>query len=563
MVELQPTKGSQRIMTFQSCPRGSFAMNCAIVGRRGGGTAALGAACVAFACMCLSCGAGTTAQQRKALTYILTLSPANISFGNVGLDTSSSQPVTLTNSGTAPIEVTSATLTGAGFGITGASLPLYLPAGQQVTFNVTFTPTTATTVAGNLSVLSDAGNSPATMALSGTGAAPVLSATLTSISFGNVILGTTGTQILGLTNTGTVSALVSQATAAGAGFSTQGLTLPLTINPGSTFNFTVAFAPTVSGSVSGSLTLVSNATNSPITVPLSGTGGTALLSASPTQINFGNVTLSTSSSQTVTLTNTGTFNVTVSQASVTGTGFSITGLQLPLTLTAGQSAGFNVVFTPASAGNIAGNLSVVSNATNSPAVIPVSGTGVSGGIITITPSPTVSFGNVMLGSSSTLPVMVSNTGSATVTISQAVAAPSVFTLAPVSLPLILTAGQSANLSVTYTPTAPAGVTGSLTITSDATNSPTSISLTGSSHSVDLAWTASTSQNVIGYNIYRGTTTGGPYPTKVNSALVSATTFTDWTVLPGVTYFYVATAVDSSQNESVYSNESNPAAVPTP
>jgi hypothetical protein len=170
---------------------------------------------------------------------------------------------------------------------------------------------------------------------------------------------------------------------------------------------------------------------------------------------------------------------------------------------------------------------------------------------------------VMLGSSSTLPVMVSNTGSSTVTISQAVAAPSDFTLAPVSLPLTLTAGQSANLSVTYTPTAPAGVTGSLTITSDATNSPTSTTLTGSSHSVDLAWTASTSSNVIGYNIYRGTTTGGPYPTKVNSALVPATTFTDWTVLSGVTYFYVATAVDSSQNESVYSNESNPAAVPTP
>ncbi|MGD0696385.1 MAG: choice-of-anchor D domain-containing protein [Terriglobia bacterium] len=513
--------------------------------------------------MCLSCGAGTTTQQQKALTYILALSPANISFGNVGLGTTSSQSVTLTNSGTAPIEVTSATLTGAGFGITGVSLPLYLPAGQSVSFNVTFIPTTATTVAGNLSVLSDAGNSPATMALSGTGAAPVLSATLTSISFGNVILGTTGTQILGLTNTGTVSALVSQATAVGAGFSTQGLTLPLTINPGSTFNFTVAFAPTVSGSVSGSLTLVSNATNSPLTLPLSGTGGTALLSASPTQINFGNVTLSTSSSQTVTLTNTGTFNVTVSQASVTGTGFSITGLQLPLTLTAGQSAGFNAVFTPASTGNIAGNLTVVSNATNSPAIVPVSGTGVSGGIITITPSPTVSFGNVMLGSSSTLPVMVSNTGSSTVTISQAVAAPSDFTLAPVSLPLTLTAGQSANLSVTYTPTAPAGVTGSLTITSDATNSPTSTTLTGSSHSVDLAWTASTSSNVIGYNIYRGTTTGGPYPTKVNSALVPATTFTDWTVLSGVTYFYVATAVDSSQNESVYSNESNPAAVPTP
>jgi fibronectin type 3 domain-containing protein len=65
--------------------------------------------------------------------------------------------------------------------------------------------------------------------------------------------------------------------------------------------------------------------------------------------------------------------------------------------------------------------------------------------------------------------------------------------------------------------------------------------------------------VVGYNIYRGTTPGGPY-TKLNSSVVPGITDTDSTVQSGLTYFYVVTAVDSSNVESVYSNEV-PAAIP--
>jgi len=68
----------------------------------------------------------------------------------------------------------------------------------------------------------------------------------------------------------------------------------------------------------------------------------------------------------------------------------------------------------------------------------------------------------------------------------------------------------------------------------------------------LGWTASTS-TVSGYNVYRGTVSGGPY-TKINSALVTTTTNTDSTVLSGLTYFYVVTALDSNNAESAYSNE---------
>jgi hypothetical protein len=80
----------------------------------------------------------------------------------------------------------------------------------------------------------------------------------------------------------------------------------------------------------------------------------------------------------------------------------------------------------------------------------------------------------------------------------------------------------------------------------------SINIAAIAHWVDLSWNASTSV-VVGYNIYRGTTSGGPY-TKLNSSQVLLTTYTDSTVQSGLTYYYVTTAVDSGGTESIYSNE---------
>jgi len=71
--------------------------------------------------------------------------------------------------------------------------------------------------------------------------------------------------------------------------------------------------------------------------------------------------------------------------------------------------------------------------------------------------------------------------------------------------------------------------------------------------VNLSWDASTSQGVIGYNVFRGSNSGGPY-TEINSTLDPITTYTDSTVQSGQTYYYVTTAVNSDQTQSAYSNE---------
>jgi hypothetical protein len=86
-------------------------------------------------------------------------------------------------------------------------------------------------------------------------------------------------------------------------------------------------------------------------------------------------------------------------------------------------------------------------------------------------------------------------------------------------------------------------------------------VTGIAHSVSLNWTASSSVNVAGYNVYRGGASAGPYM-KLNSSLVPGTSYTDAAVQAGQTYYYVATAVDTSNAESIFSNVA-PASIPAP
>jgi fibronectin type 3 domain-containing protein len=71
--------------------------------------------------------------------------------------------------------------------------------------------------------------------------------------------------------------------------------------------------------------------------------------------------------------------------------------------------------------------------------------------------------------------------------------------------------------------------------------------------VTLNWHASTSANVTGYNVYRGTQSGGPYA-KVNTVLDTSTTEVDYAVTAGQTYYYVVTAVNASSQESAYSTQ---------
>jgi fibronectin type 3 domain-containing protein len=127
----------------------------------------------------------------------------------------------------------------------------------------------------------------------------------------------------------------------------------------------------------------------------------------------------------------------------------------------------------------------------------------------------------------------------------------------------LAPSKSLTLNVQFSPTATGSVNGTISITSNASDSPPSVSLSATGvepvqHSAVSTWNASTS-TVVGYKVYRSTVTGSSY-TKINSSLVSSLTYTDSTVQSGTTYFYGTTAVNSNGVERANSNEVS-AAIP--
>jgi hypothetical protein len=168
----------------------------------------------------------------------------------------------------------------------------------------------------------------------------------------------------------------------------------------------------------------------------------------------------------------------------------------------------------------------------------------------------LSFGNVTVSSSSTQNVTLTNAGSANVIISQVMVGGAGFNATGAN-GTILSPGQSTTLTSTFAPSASGAAAGSITVSSNASNSPASISLSGTgvaavSHSVALNW-APDASGATGYNTYSSAVSGGPY-TKLTSASLPSTSYTDTTVQPGHTYYYVVTAVNSSNQESAYSGE---------
>jgi len=277
------------------------------------------------------------------------------------------------------------------------------------------------------------------------------------------------------------------------------------------------------------------------------------LSATPMSASFPMVTAGTSGSQTITLQNSGTASVTISSASVTGAGFGTSGLALPTSIAPGQQGTFNVVFTPSSAGNAAGSISLVSDAPNSPLVISASGTALAATALLTSNVSNLDFGSVLVGSSASLGLTLMNAGNANVTISSVGVAGTGFNVTGAGANTVLTPGQTAALNVTFSPAATGTMAGSIAIGSSA--GALSITLTGSggqlsSHTVALNWDPSTS-NVVGYYVYRALPNGTF--SKINPAPAVLTAYTDANIQSGQTYTYVVTAIDANNVESDYSD----------
>src|SRR5208282_3537645 len=494
-----------------------------------------------------------------AATSQLACTPSNLQFGDIVVGQTETLLVTATNNGQTSVTVSGITVGNSEFTTSSLSLPLVLLPGQSVDLNVSFTPMAMGWTGGRIKFISNASNAILQLEVEGTGvSSESVTASPSMVSFGQVAIGTISTVPVVLTNARSWKVTVSALQTTG-GFSMSGPMFPLTLGAGQSVTLNIAFAPQSAGTTGGSLFV----SGPQLAIPLTGTGSTpGQLTASPSNLNFANVQVGNSTSLSETLTNTGGSSVTITQVSSSAAAFSISGLSLPVTLTANKSVTFTATFAPTSTGAASGNLSVASNASNPTLTIALSGIGTAAGTLAVSPT-SLSFGNVTVQSSSALNGSLTASG-ASVTVASASLNNNEFVLSGISLPTTIPAGQSAPFTVTFTPQTPGATSASLSFSSNASNSPAVQTMTGTGtaatqHIVDLSWTASA--DAVGYNIYRSTTSGGVY-TMINTSLDGTTAYTDSTVISGQTYYYVATAVNASSEESGYSKATQ-AVIPTP
>ena len=311
----------------------------------------------------------TFALQLSASVITLGISSSSLSFGNVNVNSASSQTLTLSSTGTTAVTVSAAGVTGSGFTVSGVTFPLTLNPNKTATLTVKFAPAAAGPATGQLTLTSNSSTGSSTVvSLSGTGL-PVLSAL--SCTNGSI------------TGAGTDSCTVTLNAAAASGGFTVGLasnnsavTVPASVivaAGATTAGFTAAVAAV---STAQAVTLTASANSVTKTFALQLGASVSTLSVSSSSLSFGNVNVNAAPTQTLILSSTGTAAVTVSAATVTGTGFAISGGPFPLTLNPNQTAMLTVQFAPSTAGVATGQLTLTSNSSTGPStVVGLSGTG--------------------------------------------------------------------------------------------------------------------------------------------------------------------------------------------
>ena len=314
--------------------------------------------------------------------------------------------------------------------------------------------------------------------------------------------------------------------------------------------------------------IADSATGSPQTVALSGTATASGVSVSPSSLAFGSQSVGTASTaQTVTLTNSGNGALTVTSIGLSGVnaGDFAQANNCGSSVAAGASCAISVTFTPIASGSRAASLSIANSA--SPQTVSLGGTGASSADgVNLSPS-SLAFSNQPVEMTSTAQtVTLTNNSTTALSISNlaVTGANSSDFVQNNNCGSSVAVGANCTIVVLFTPSAIGARTAALSVSDNATGSPQTVSMSGTGiHDVVLSWTASPTQGVIGYYIYRGTTSGGESSTPLNSTPTNGTTFADETVTAGATYYYLVTSVASDGVMQSAASTETAATVPSP
>lgn len=421
---------------------------------------------------------------------VVSLFPAKLSFNNQPTGTTSPvRTVTLTNAAPTPLSIGAILVAGEFAQKSDCPIP---PAKLAPTHNcaisVSFSPTVSGTRLGTLTITDSAPSSPQTVLL--TGNLPAFGLAPTSLTYGSQLVGTTSlVQMVTLTNPGNVAINVNEIEVGGPNSSefAESNTCGRTLAAGASCIISVTFAPSSRGSRTAKVSVFDDASNSPQTIGLAGTGIAPVVSLSVTALTFADQPVNTTSGpQPFTLSNTGDAALTVAGIVASGDFAQTNDCATPVGI--GASCTVNVTFTPTLSGTRNGVVAITDNAAGSPQSVILRGTATPVNLSTASHS----FGNQLVGTSSTAAmVTLTNVGMSSLTITGITIIGtnsgdfSQTNTCPIS-PTTLAAGLNCTISLTFTPTATGNRSAAVTITDNASDSPQSVSLTGTGTDFSIA-----------------------------------------------------------------------------
>jgi hypothetical protein len=444
--------------------------------------------------LCTDFGLDTVNVNAATAAPAVTLTPTSLTFASTPVgSTTAAQVVTVKNSGTATLNLTSETITGTNatsFIKSATTCGATLAASATCTVSVEFKPASAGALSAAISIADNAAGSPQSVTLTGTGTAPSVTLSPTSLTFASTTVGsTTAAQVVTIKNSGTATLNLTSETIAGTNatsFIKSATTCGATLAASATCTVSVEFKPATTGTLAAALSIADNAAGSPQAVSLTGTGTAAsapAVSLTPASIAFPtSIVGTTSAAETVTLKNTGTATLTISSIALGGTNptsFVEIGT-CGSSLAAGASCLLYVGFKPASAAALSATLSVTDNAAGSPHKVTLTGTGTAAPTLKLS-TTSITFLTTLHGTTSAAStITLTNSGTSTMTLSSIALAgtnPTDFvelntcgaTLAPAA---------TCNVYVAFKPAAAGTFKATLTITDNGAASPQSVALAG-------------------------------------------------------------------------------------
>ena len=434
---------------------------------------------------------GATASDTAAVNpgeFQVTISTPALSFGSVNVGSSSnSQSLTLTNTGTATLTIGSIAVTGADASsfVFANNCGTSLAVGANCTIHGHFAPTMGGALSADITIATNAYVFPQNVVLSGTGIAPALSLSATSLSYAPTIVGeSSGSQVVTVTNSTSAAVPIGSIAVTGTNASSFVFANSCGTSLAAGANCTVHghFAPVSTGALKAAVTITYTGTGSPQSIALSGTGLKPPVTLSAASLSFGSVDEgATSASQTVVVTNSGTAAVTFTSIAVTGTNASsfVFANSCGTSLAVGATCTIHGHFAPTVTGALTAAIKITDSAITSPQSIALSGTGVA--LLVSLSGKSLSYPATAVGSSSgSQSVTMTNTGTAAVSIASIALTgtdASSFVFAN-NCGTTLAVGASCTIHGHFAPVATGALTASITITDSATGSPQAITLTG-------------------------------------------------------------------------------------